>query len=112
MPIDAVGATGGTMTADQQKALSNLHTAAQQFEGVFIGMLFREMRKGESEQTLTGDKSQTEKIFTEMLDDRRADSIAQSGAFGLARLLESQLRAAVLANAAGEAQTSVQGVKR
>ena len=93
-----------TLTPDQKQALTRLHDAAQQFEGIFIGMLFREMRKGESQVTLTGERSQTEKIFTEMVDDERAQSFAKSGAFGLAGLLESQLRAAVLANAPREAQ--------
>ena len=93
------------LTPQQQSALKNLHQVCTQFEGVFVGMLLQEMRKGESEQTLFGTKSTGEKIFGEMLDDQRAQAIAGTGSFGIASILESQLRGAVLANAAQEAHS-------
>lgn len=95
------------LTPQQQEALSNLHKVATQFEGVFVSMLMQEMRKGEDDQAgLFGPKSTGEKIFGEMLDDQRAQSIASQGSFGIAKMLESQLRSAVLANAASEAKSS------
>ncbi|MBV8602953.1 MAG: rod-binding protein [Candidatus Eremiobacteraeota bacterium] len=95
------------LTPAQQKALDGLHKVTQQFEGIFIGMLLREMRKGESDQTLFGDKSSGEKIFGEMLDDQRAQDLAKTGSFGLARVLEQQLKASVLANADRESAVPV-----
>jgi Rod binding domain-containing protein len=101
-----VAAQTQALTPQQQAAMKNLHQVCTQFEGVFVGMLLQEMRKSESEQTLFGPKSSGEKIFGEMLDDQRAQSIAGSGSFGIAKMLESQLRGAVLANAAQEAHSS------
>jgi Rod binding domain-containing protein len=107
-PASATGAAK-PLTPEQQRALQNLHAVAVRFEGVFIGMLLREMRKGESSQTLFGPKSNAEKIYSSMLDDQRAQAMAQSGSFGIAALLESQLRSAVLADAAREAHSPTRG---
>ena len=94
------------LTPQQQTALKNLHKVATQFEGIFVGMLLHEMREGESDKTLFGTKTNAEKIFGSMLDDERAQAIASTGSFGIAKMLESQLRGAVLANAAREAKSS------
>jgi len=103
-----ISATQSTqqLTPQQQAALGNLHKVATQFEGIFVGMLLHEMRQGESDTTLFGTKTNAEKIYGEMLDDQRADAIASTGSFGIAKILESQLRAAVLANASQEAKSS------
>ncbi len=46
-----------------------------------------------------------------MLDDRQAQTMAQSGSFGIAKILEAQMRASVLAGAKRESKTRVsQGV--
>lgn len=97
------------LRADQRQALARLHDVTQQFEGVFIGMLFKEMRKTESDMTLTGKKSSGEKIFGEMLDDQRASALAKTGSFGLGQILEGQLKAAVLGDAARESKVRVDG---
>ncbi|MBV8152532.1 MAG: rod-binding protein [Candidatus Eremiobacteraeota bacterium] len=106
MTISATSASTQALTPEQKQALSRLHQASTQFEAVFVDMLFREMRKTESDDTLTGKKSNADKIYGEMLDDERARSMAQSGSLGIARLVEAQLRPAVLANAAREAAAS------
>ena len=95
------------LTAQQQQALSRLHQVSQQWEGVFVGMLFKEMRKGESDETVFGEKSNGEKIFGEMLDQQYADTMAKTGSLGLGKLLESQMRPAVLANAAHESTAPI-----
>jgi flagellar protein FlgJ len=84
------------LTADQQAALKRLHVAAQQLEGVFVQMLFKEMRNTAPKVSLTGKVSESEKTFNEMLDQARADKLAQSGSIGLAKIIESQLRDSVL----------------
>ena len=88
----------------QKTALDRLRAATKGFEGVFIGMLFKSMRATVSTDTLTGKQSQAEATFTDMLDDARAQSLAKSGSLGLARVLEGQLRASVLANAETESK--------
>jgi Rod binding domain-containing protein len=111
MPIDAtVGATQAKpLTPDQTAALANLHKVATQFEGLFVGMLLHEMHKDQPDDTIFGKRSPGEKIFSDMLDDQRAQSMASTGYFGIAKEIETQMRSAVLANAGNEAKSSTRG---
>ncbi len=84
------------LTADQKQALQKLHQTAQQMESLFVDMLFKEMRKSAPQGSLTGKPSQAEQTFGEMLDEKRAESLASTGALGIGRVLEDQLRASVL----------------
>jgi len=100
--------TAGTkpLSAEQKTALAHLHTVAQQFEGVFVGMVLKEMRSTVAKDTFFGDSPSME-MFNSMLDDQRAQSMAQTGSFGIAKMVEAQLKTSVLANAAREAKTGV-----
>lgn len=84
------------LTADQKKALEKLHQTAQQMESLFVDMLFKEMRKSAPQGSLTGKPSQAEQTFADMLDEKRAESLASTGALGIGKVLEQQLRAAVI----------------
>lgn len=107
-PAQAGGETQGTqLTAAQQQALQKLHSAATQLEGVFLDMLFSAMRDTVPKQGIFGDQSMAEDTFQQMLDEQRAQSVAQSGSFGIAKVLEQQLRASVLSDAARESKTQV-----
>lgn len=92
-------APAAPLTAAQQSALKKLHTASQQLEGVFVDMLFKEMRNGSPDVSITGKVSESEKTWNEMLDQARADQLAKSGSLGIARMIEAQMRASVLATA-------------
>lgn len=94
-------------TPQQQQALSRLHTAATQLEGVFLDMLFSAMRETVPQQTIFGKESGAEQTFQGMLDEQRAQSMAQNGSFGIARVLEEQLKSSVLSDAARESKTQV-----
>ena len=83
-------------TADQKQALEKLHQAAQQMESLFVDMLFKEMRKSSPSTTLTGKVSNAEQTFGEMLDTKRAEELSKTGSLGIGKILEDQLRAAVL----------------
>jgi flagellar protein FlgJ len=96
-----------TLTPVQKQALAKLHQAAQQFEGIFAGMLFKTMREGQAKTSITGKVSEADSTYGEMLDQKRADAMAQSGALGIGKILESQLRASVLANADAEAKAQI-----
>lgn len=110
MPIDPTGATQSKpLTPEQQAALANLHKVATQFEGIFVGMLLHELHKDQPDDTLFGKRSNGEKIFSDMLDDQRAQSMASTGYFGIAKEIETQMRSAVLANSATEAKSSTKG---
>jgi flagellar protein FlgJ len=95
------------LTAEQKKALGNLHNAASQFEGVFLTMVMKSMRDTVPQSTLFGQDSQSEKTWQAMLDDEYSQQMAKSGGFGLAAQLEQQLRNVVLANAKNEAGANV-----
>lgn len=97
------------LSGDQQAALKRLHQAATQLEGVFLNMLFSEMRKTVPQDSIFGKNSQTEDVFQGMLDQQRADAMAQSGSFGIARVLENQLRETVLSDANRESHTQIPG---
>jgi flagellar protein FlgJ len=94
------------LTAEQQTALTHLHVVAQQFESLFVNMLFKSMREASPQTSITGGKlSSAEETFTQMLDEKRAEALSKTGSFGIAKLLESQLRESVLANPAQAAKS-------
>ncbi|HEY4439337.1 MAG TPA: rod-binding protein [Candidatus Elarobacter sp.] len=102
MSIDRVGGAENQnqpLTAGQQQALTKLHQAAQQMESLFVGMLFKEMRKTAPPVSLTGNgkTSNAEQTFSDMLDEKRSEELAKTGSLGIGAILEQQLRAAVLA---------------
>ncbi len=105
-PAVTAGPVAKPQLTDQQRtALKHLHTAAQQFESVFVNMLFKSMRAASPQTSITGEKlSPAETTFTEMLDQQRSNAISQTGAFGIAKILEDQLKDSVLANPAQAAR--------
>lgn len=108
MDIQKAGAQQ-PLTPQQKTALTHLHTAATQLEGVFLDMLFSAMRETVPQQSIFGEQSNGEQTFQTMLDEQRAQSMAQSGNLGIARVLENQLRHSVLTDAARESKTQIPG---
>jgi flagellar protein FlgJ len=95
-------------TSVQKTALKHLHEVAQQFESLFVNMLFKSMRAASPQTAITGEKlSPAETTFTEMLDEKRSEALAQTGAFGIAKILEDQLKDSVLANPARAAKSQL-----
>jgi flagellar protein FlgJ len=86
------------LTADQQSALKKLHAAATQLESVFVGMLYKEMQSTVPKDGILGKESNAESMWQDMLADKQADAISQTGSFGIAKMIENQLRAQVLAS--------------
>jgi flagellar protein FlgJ len=68
-----------------------LHKAAQQFEAIFLRQMLAAARKADFGEELFG--GQALQTFNTMQDEKFADLAAESGAFGLARQIESQLAA-------------------
>jgi peptidoglycan hydrolase FlgJ len=102
-----VAASHTERTATQKQALSRLHAAAQQFEAVFVDMLFKEMRKNAPPTSLTGKPSNADGIFADMLDEKRSEAVAQTGSLGIGKIIEEQYKSAVLANPSAESKTRV-----
>ncbi len=109
-PIAAPVPQAAPLTAVQKEALAHLHKVATQFEGIFVDMLLKSMRNTVPKNSIFGKQSLSENVFGSMLDQQRAQAIAASGSFGLAKVLEQQMRSAVLGDAAAEAKTHVRSV--
>lgn len=77
----------GAGRIDPATATKQLRKAAQDFEGIFLGQLFREMRATvPSEDAMPG-----QEMFTEMLDDTVAQEAARHSPRGLGEALFRQL---------------------
>ena len=95
-------------TAVPSPERAKLHKAAEGFEAMFVRQILASARQ----TTFGGDKDlfggnplgSGDDTFTQMRDERFAEIAAHSGAFGLARQIESQLaRGLNLAPASGAA---------
>ena len=97
-PMLATGSLAQSHGTDRAK----LAGAAKQFEAIFVRQMLAAARKTDfGGNMLGGEALQT---FTTMQDEHFADLAADSGAFGLAKLIEKQL-AAQLAPAPAKAGT-------
>ena len=73
--------------SDKQK----LREAASDFEAIFAQQMLKSMR----DATLKSDLikvSEGERVFREMLDQRRSEQLADSGSLGLGEMIYKQLR--------------------
>ena len=61
-----------------------LQKAAKAFEGIFINLLFKEMRKTVNEDEGFLPPSHTQKLFQEMLDEEISNNLSKQGSFGIA----------------------------
>lgn len=73
-----------------QSSKAELEDASRQFESLLLNFMIREMRATVPESSLFP-PSMAQDIFTSMLDEQYADSMAESGGLGLHRLLVEQL---------------------
>jgi flagellar protein FlgJ len=64
--------------------------AARQFEAVLLRQILSEARKPVIKSSEDDDSNEND-IYNDMINNQMADSISRSGAFGLAKSLESQL---------------------
>lgn len=85
--------TGIELTKEQarEKKDKELRQACAAFEGMFMDMMMRTMRKASMESSLIK-KSNGEKIFTEMLDQQYVDILAKRTDSGLGASLYQHLK--------------------
>jgi flagellar protein FlgJ len=76
--------------------------AAKQFEAILLRQILGESRKSVIKTDDEGD-SNTQGIYNDMITTQLADSISQSGAFGLAKSLVTQLSHQILPKGEGAA---------
>ena len=86
-PMLATGSLAQAHGTDRDK----LAGAAKQFEAIFVRQMLAAARKTDfGGNMLGGEALQT---FTTMQDEHFADLVADTGAFGLAKMIEQQLAA-------------------
>ena len=93
-PVSAPSLPLGTLPQSHGTQRDQLAQAARQFEAIFVRQMLSEARKS----NLGGDSllgGQGLDTFRQMQDDRFADLAADTGAFGLAKMIEAQLAAQI-----------------
>jgi flagellar protein FlgJ len=91
MQVSATTASTTTASATLDKPHQQLKQACQQFEGYFLDMMFKEMRKTVPSDPLLGDQDNQQQIFTGMMDQTLADAMSQRGDLGLSQMLYNQM---------------------
>ncbi len=76
--------------AMDKKDEKGLKEACQEFEGILLGMLYKEMKATVPKSDLL-EEDTGQDIFESMLDDKLVDEASKSGSFGLADVLYKQL---------------------
>ena len=83
-------AIADTETSLQERS-TQIRRAAEAFESYFIQILFREMRRTSFDERGLFPRSNTERIFTDMLDEEIAKSAASGRGIGLADMIYRQM---------------------
>jgi flagellar protein FlgJ len=73
-------------TSNTQNAADRLRETAQEFEGMFLGLLLKSMRGSAGKGGLFKEGVDTE-IYREMFDQEIGRSIARAGGLGLAQMI-------------------------
>jgi len=108
MKIDNITATAQVQQATQQENVSQtgfdkileeakksgdtseLRKATDELEAIFINMMMKSMRSTITETDGIFKKSESEKMFQEMLDEEYANSMAASGGIGISDMIFKQ----------------------
>ena len=80
-------AAGSGLTEKQRQQAKK---AAQDFEGLFIGMMVKSMRETVGKDELTGG-GRGEEIYRSLLDQEYVAAAVKRGGFGLAKLIEKDI---------------------
>ena len=90
-PLSSPMLATGTLAQSHGTDRAKLAGAAKQFEAIFVRQMLAAARKTDFGSTLLGGEAL--QTFNTMQDEHFADLAADSGAFGLAKLIEQQLAA-------------------
>ena len=86
--IDKTGAAGVPLQTQNNGKREQLKAAAQAFEAVFLRQMIGSMRQASLGEDIMGGRAAEQ--FRDMSDAKLADSMAQTGGFGIAELLLKQ----------------------
>ena len=98
VPFDRLAANPNVSQSDKVKE------ACRQFEAVLLRQILGEARKTVITSSGKGDSNETG-IYNDMINNQMADSISRSGAFGLAKSMESQLVRQILPKTESQSQS-------
>ena len=86
IPIESTTSSLAPLPAGDREKLA---AAAKQFEAIFVRQMLSAARKADFGEDIFG--GQAMDTFRQMQDERFADIASDTGAFGLAAMLEAQL---------------------
>ena len=86
--IDRIGTAAPASQPQEHPKREQLKAAAQAFEAVFLRQMIGSMREASLGEDIMGGRSAEQ--FRDMSDAKLADSMAQTGSFGVAELLLKQ----------------------
>ncbi|MEQ1498616.1 MAG: rod-binding protein [Novosphingobium sp.] len=94
-PISAPLLATGSLVQNHGSPRERLADAARQFEAIFLRQVLAEARKSHFGGDMFGEGNPDSALgtFRKMQDEHVADLAATRGAFGLARMIETQLAA-------------------
>lgn len=90
-PLHAPAAVTGTLSASHGTERAQLAQVAKQFEAIFVRQMLAAARKADFGGDMLG--SDSLQTFQTMQDEHFADIASDTGAFGLAKMIEKQLGA-------------------
>ena len=90
--IDKVGTSAPAAQPQANVKREQLKAAAQAFEAVFLRQMIGSMRQANLGEDIMGGRSAEQ--FRDMSDAKLADSMAETGGFGIAQMLLKQFDAA------------------
>lgn len=89
--VETSGTTDAATAAKQAAEDKKLRDACQDFEAMFMSIMYKQMRNTVPENDLFG-KSNGQKIFESMLDDEVMKNASKAGGIGLGDMLYRQLK--------------------
>jgi flagellar protein FlgJ len=110
MYVNPMATSYATRLADVDLETAERRVALKEMEQHFVFNLLREMRKTVSKSGLL-DGGFAMEMHEQMLDEVLSAEIAETGQFGVARMLEEQLRAAEIRDELGASPAGAQGMR-
>ena len=89
--VSAASFSEAISRAAENNDSSAIRAAAKQMESLFIYQMFQAMRRTVPESEGFFERSNAERIFTEMLDEEKANIMAKAGGIGIADAIYREL---------------------
>ena len=91
--LDNIDTSKAHLKINAKMSDKKLKEVSEDFESIFINMLFKSMRKTLDEKSLIVPKGEGQKIFEDLLYTEYSKTMSKSGKFGIADLIYKQFKA-------------------